>query len=124
MSRDYARQRITFGQPLAKRQMVQSMLVDMAVDIYATRMMTYNVAWEHDQGIDVRVKMAMIKAFAAEMAGRAADRALQIHGGYGYGKDRPIEMIYRDMRGARIGGGAVEVLKSWAASQLLGIPFE
>ncbi len=124
MSVDYARQRITFSQPLAKRQMIQSMILNMARDIWAVRMMVYNTAWEYDQGLDVRVKAAMVKAFAAEMACRAVDSAMQIHGGYGYCKDMVLEMIYRDVRASRMGGGAVEVLESWAASQLLGVPFE
>ncbi|MBI2869584.1 MAG: acyl-CoA dehydrogenase [Chloroflexi bacterium] len=124
MALEYAKQRVTFGQPLARRQMIQEKIVHMATDIYAARMMTYDVAWRYDSGEDVKVKAAMVKAFASRMAFRVVDDAMQVHGGYGYSKDLVLEMIFRDVRGARFGGGTVEVLESWAASQLLGIPFE
>ena len=123
MAADYAKQRITFGQPLAQRQMIQSMLVDTAMEIYAARMMLYNAAWEHDQGMVAKVKIAMVKNFASRLAGHAVDMAIQVHGGYGYTKDLPLEMLYRDIRAARIGGGATETLHAWIASQLLDIPF-
>ncbi|MFC2031874.1 acyl-CoA dehydrogenase family protein [Chloroflexota bacterium] len=123
ISREYAKQRVTFGKTLAERQLVQSMLVDTAMDIYASRMMLYNVAWEADQGIDVQQTATMLKIFATEMACRAADRGIQIHGGYGYNKELPLELIYRDVRLMRIGDGATEVLKSWLGTRLLEIPF-
>lgn len=119
MSRNYAKQRITFGQPLASRQAIQWMLVEMAVNINATRMMTYNAAWEADQGLDVRTKAAMVKLYATEACFGAADQALQIHGGYGYSKDLPIERIFRDVRLYRIGEGPSEIMKLAIARDLL-----
>ena len=123
MAMDYAKQRITFGKPLAERQMIQSMLVDNATNIFAARMMTYNTAWEADRGIDVRVKAMMSKVFAAEMACKVIDNAMQIHGGYGYSKDVVLEMIYRDVRLYRIADGATEMAKHWIASKMLGTKF-
>jgi alkylation response protein AidB-like acyl-CoA dehydrogenase len=124
MSVDYAKQRVTFGQPLAKRQAIQFMIVDTAIDIDITRLMTYNAAWEYDSGMDTRTKAMMAKVFASEMAFRAVDRAMQIHGGYGYTMEGLIPIVYGDVRSVRIGEGALEVGKSWIASRLLGIPFE
>lgn len=123
MAMDYSKQRVTFGKPLAERQMIQSMLVDNATNIFAARMMTYNTAWEGDQGKDIRVKSMMTKVFASEMACKVVDNALQIHGGYGYTKDVVLEMIYRDVRLFRIAEGATEMAKHWIASHMLGIKF-
>ncbi len=123
MAMDYAKKRVTFGKPLAERQAIQTMLVDTITNIYATRMMVYNTAWEADQGIDVRVKAMIVKVFAAEMVCKAVDNAIQIHGGYGYSKDLPLEMIYRDVRVFRIAEGATEMARHWIASKLLDIKF-
>ncbi|MFC1929424.1 acyl-CoA dehydrogenase family protein [Chloroflexota bacterium] len=123
MAMDYAKKRVTFGKPLAERQSIQNMLVDNATNIYASRMMTYNTAWEADQGMDLRTKAMMIKVFATEMACKVVDNAIQIHGGYGYSKDLVLEMIYRDVRMFRIADGATEMGKHWIASRLLGIDF-
>ncbi|MFC1930262.1 acyl-CoA dehydrogenase family protein, partial [Chloroflexota bacterium] len=123
MAMDYAKQRVTFGKLLAERQMIQSMLVDNATDIFTARMMVYNTAWEADQGQDVRVKAMMTKVFASEKACKAVDNALQIHGDYGYSKDLALEMIYRDVRLERIVEGATEMAKRWIASKMLGTKF-
>lgn len=118
MAKSYAKQRVTFGQTLAKRQFVQSMVVDSETEIYASRLMLYHLAWEYDQGIDVTTKIMMVKPFVTEMAVRVIDRAIQIHGGYGYTKELPLEMMYRDARLFTIGDGASEVLR-WAAARRL-----
>ena len=123
LAMDYAKQRVTFGKPLAERQMIQNMLVDAAINIYAARMMVYNIAWEVDQGMDIRTKAMMAKVFASEMACNVVDNAIQIHGGYGYSRDLVLEMIYRDVRLFRIADGATEMAKHWIASRLLGIKF-
>lgn len=103
------------------------MLVESAIDIHASRWMTYEAAWEVDQGMEAReaaLKASMAKVFASEMACRAADRAIQIHGGYGYTKDMPLEMIYRDLRLFRIVEGPTEMLNWWMAGQILNMRLE
>lgn len=115
----YAKQRVTFGQPIASRQGVQWMLVDMAIDIYATRSMAYAAAREADEGHDIRHKASMVKLYATEAACRAADMAMQVHGGMGYSKDLPFEMLYRDWRMTRVGEGPSELMKYLIARALL-----
>lgn len=127
LAKGYAKQRATFGKLLAQRQAVQQMLVESAIDIHASRLMAYEVAWGVDQGMEARgvsLKAAMVKVFASEMACRAADRAIQIHGGYGYSKDLPLEMIYRDLRLFRIAEGPTEMLNWWMAGQILDTRLE
>jgi len=119
MSIDYAKQRVQFGRPIADNQAIQWMLVDMATNIYASRCMVRDAAWRLDKGERVSDQVSMIKVFATEMAGRAADRALQIHGGTGYMKDFPIESIYRDVRMMRIVEGTSEVHRMRVARSLL-----
>ncbi|MBI2166582.1 MAG: acyl-CoA dehydrogenase family protein [Chloroflexi bacterium] len=119
MAKSYAKRRATFGQPLASRQAVQWMLVDMAVDIHATRMMTHEAAWEGDQGQDIRVKAAMVKLYSAQMVCRAVDNAIQVHGGIGYSRLLPLERMYRDARLFRIGDGTDEIMKMVIARDLL-----
>jgi alkylation response protein AidB-like acyl-CoA dehydrogenase len=123
MAMSYAKQRVTFGKSLAERQAIQNMLVDNATNIYAARMMAYNTAWEGDQGMDIRTKAMMTKVFASEMACKAVDDAIQIHGAYGYSKDLVLEMIYRDVRLGRIVAGATEMAKHWISSKLLDVKF-
>ncbi len=120
---NYAKQRVTFGKPLSERQMIQNMLVENSINLFAGRMMVYNTAWEGDEGMDIRVKAMMTKVFGSEVACKVIDNAMQIHGGYGYSKDMPLEMMYRDVRLWRVAEGATEMAKSWIASRLLGIKF-
>ena len=119
MARDYAKNRHTFGSPLASRQAVQWMLVDMATDIHITRLLTYEAASEADQGEDVRIKAAMIKLHAAGMVCKVIDNAIQIHGGMGYSKMLPLERMYRDARLFRIGDGADEIMRFIIARDML-----
>ena len=119
MARNYAKKRHTFGLPLASRQAVQWMLVDMAVDIQATRVMTYEAASEADHGKDIRVKAAMVKLYAARMVCRAIDNAIQIHGGMGYSRMLPLERMYRDARLFRIGDGPDEIMRFIIARDML-----
>ncbi|MDO8490413.1 MAG: acyl-CoA dehydrogenase family protein [Dehalococcoidia bacterium] len=118
-SAQYAKQRVTFGQTIGSRQGVQWMLADMAMDIYAVRSMAYAAAREYDQGIDVRHKASMVKLYGTEMALRAADMAMQIHGGMGYSKDLPFEMLYRDWRMTKVGEGPSELMKHLVARAIL-----
>ena len=117
--RDHANSRELFGKKLADRQAIQWWIADTAIDIYATRMMTYNFAWRYDQGMDVRHESSLVKTFAVEMVGRAADRAIQIHGGMGLTKDLPFERIYREVRGLRIAGGTTEIQRVIIARNIL-----
>lgn len=119
MCSQYANVRRQFGHPIGDYQMIQQHLADMATEIYAARMMVLNSAWQIDQGIDCRDKVSMVKVFAAEMMGRAADRALQIFGGMGFCKEMPIERIYRDCRVLRIYDGTSEVHRMLIARSLL-----
>lgn len=123
LAKEHGSSRRQFGQPIGDFQLVQGMLADSATEIFATRMMVYNTAWEIDQGREAREKISMVKLFASEMQARVADRVLQIFGGMGYCRELPIERMYRDARVTRIYDGTSEihrmliaryVLKQWA----------
>jgi acyl-CoA dehydrogenase len=115
----YANERRQFGQPIGEFQMVQSKLADMAADIFATRMMVLNAAWEVDQGRDPREKVSIVKFNASEMIGRVADHGIQIFGGMGYTKEMPLERIYRDARVMRIYDGTSEIHRMVTARSML-----
>lgn len=119
MSTQYAQQRAQFGAMIGSFQMVQKMLADMQTDIYAGKMMVLNAAWEIDQGRDAREKVSMVKIFASEMLGRAADSAVQIFGGMGFCKELPVERYYRDARVFRIYDGTSEIHRIMIARSLL-----
>jgi acyl-CoA dehydrogenase len=107
---EYARTRHTFGKLLGEHQAIQFMLADIDVEIEAASMLVMNAAWKGEQGAkDYRIAASRAKLYATEMAGRATDAAVQIFGGAGYMCDLPIERIYRDMRGYRIGEGSSEM---------------
>jgi butyryl-CoA dehydrogenase len=95
------------------------MLADMATDIEAARFLIYNAAWLHDRGKRVSKEVSMAKLFASEMAFRCVHKSLQIHGGYGYMKEYPIERMYRDQRVTEIYEGTSEVQRMVIASSLL-----
>jgi len=115
----HAKQRVTFGKPLAQRQLVQAMIADTATDIYATRAMLYDAAWKRDQGVPVARESSMVKLFASEMVNRVADRAFQIFGGTAYMKECPIGRIYAGVRVLRIVEGASEIQRMIIARQTL-----
>jgi acyl-CoA dehydrogenase len=115
----YARQRVQFERPIADFQAVQHMLADMAVDLDASRLMMYEGAWRLDEGLDVRGQSSRIKLFASEALGRVADRAVQVHGGYGYVSEFQIERLYRDARIARLYEGTSEIQRGVIARHLL-----
>ncbi len=108
-ARRYAQQRVAFGRPIAEHQAIQFMLADMATEIQAGRLMTHYAAWLADQGAEFTVAASMAKLYTSEMAERVAYRAVQIHGGYGYSQEYPVERIYRDVRLMTIGEGTSEV---------------
>jgi acyl-CoA dehydrogenase len=120
MAKDYAKQRVTFGKPLAERQAIQWMLADSAIEIYATGCMVYHCAWKADQAMDIRQEAAIVKVYGDEMAQRVVSRTLQIYGGLGYTKDLPIERFYRTARMLTIGGGTAEMMRLIVARNVLG----
>ena len=119
MAIEHARNRTTFGQPLAARQAIQWMIADSAVEIEATRWITLRAAWLADQGLDNRHQASMAKLYGANMANEVVDRVLQIHGGMGYTKEMPIERWYREMRVFRIFDGTDEIQRFIIARNLL-----
>ena len=105
----YARERKQFGQPIGKFQAIAFMLANMAVKIEASRQMVYKAAWMKDQGQDFATAAAMAKLFASEAATEICNHALQLHGGYGYIRDFPVERLYRDCKLGEIGEGTSEI---------------
>lgn len=105
----YARQRQTFGRPIAEHQAIQWMLADAATEIQAARLLVYEAAWLKGQGRSFTKAASMAKLFATEMAERVCRNAIQIHGGYGYSREYPVERIYRDARLMTIGEGTSEI---------------
>ncbi|MBL3552469.1 acyl-CoA dehydrogenase family protein [Rhodovulum sulfidophilum] len=119
MMREHAATRNQFGQPIGEFQMVQQMIADSAMEIFATRMMVLNTAWEIDRGMDPRDKVSMVKVQASEMLGRVADRGIQTFGGYGFTKELPLERIYRDARVTRIYDGTSEIHRMLIARSVI-----
>ncbi len=116
---DYAKQRETFGQPIANYQAIQWMLADAETNIHAARLMVYQAAHEKQQGRPFAKAAAMAKLFATEMAEKVCRDAIQIHGGYGYSAEYPVERIYRDARLMTIGEGTSEIQRLVIARHLL-----
>jgi butyryl-CoA dehydrogenase len=116
----YARERHQFGKPLAEFQAIQFMLADMATQIDAARMLVRHAAWLGDAGKPHIKEAAMAKLYSSQMATRVTHAALQIHGGYGYIKEYPVERYYRDARITEIYEGTSEMQKLVIARQILG----
>ncbi|MBI4307666.1 MAG: acyl-CoA dehydrogenase family protein [Chloroflexi bacterium] len=120
MAVSYARQRSTFGQPLAQRQAIQWMLVESDIEIRACRWLVWEAAWAFDRGEDFGHQASAAKVYSSEALGRVVDRAVQVHGAYGVSKDLPLERWYREARIRRIGEGPNEVLRMVISRYLLG----
>jgi len=118
----YAKQRKQFGRFISEFQAIQFKLADMATDIEAARLLVNRACWLKDQGKSVNRESAMAKLFASEIAVRACNEAVQIHGGYGFTKDYPVEKFYRDVKLMTIGEGTSEIQKLVIARQLLKNP--
>jgi alkylation response protein AidB-like acyl-CoA dehydrogenase len=114
----YAQERQQFGKPISKFQAIQEKLVDMATEIEAARMLVYKAAWEKDQGRDFGRTAAMAKLYSGELSHRAANWALQIHGGYGFMDEYAISRFYRDQKILEIGEGTNEVQRMVIAKHL------
>jgi alkylation response protein AidB-like acyl-CoA dehydrogenase len=118
-ARHYASEREQFGQPIGAFQAIQWKLVDTATRIEAARLLTYRAAWLKDQGRGMTRESSMAKLYASEIAVRAAEDGVQIHGGYGFVKDYPAEKFFRDVKLTTIGEGTSEVQRLVIARQLL-----
>jgi len=115
----YSRQRTAFGQPIADFQAIQFMLADMATEIDAARLLTRKAAWKQDTGARFSMEASIAKLFASEMATRVTHKAIQIHGGYGYSREYPVERMYRDARITEIYEGTSEIQRLVIASWVL-----
>jgi alkylation response protein AidB-like acyl-CoA dehydrogenase len=115
----YSKLRKQFGRPISEFQAIQHKLVDMAVDLDAARLLNYRAAYLLDRGQRVTRESSMAKLFASEAAVRIANEAVQIHGGYGFIKDYPVEKFYRDVKLCTIGEGTSEIQRLVIARQLL-----
>jgi butyryl-CoA dehydrogenase len=118
-SRQYSTERQAFGAPIARLQAIQFMLADMAMEIDAARLLTLSAAWRKDQGLPYGKEAAMAKLYASEMSGRVTDKAIQIHGGYGYLRDFAAERHLRDARITQIYEGTSEIQRIVVARSVL-----
>jgi butyryl-CoA dehydrogenase len=112
LAAEWAKEREQFGQPIAGYQMIQRMLAQNTVDILTNRALTYQIAWEADEGMDrkmLNAKAAVIKLGASEASNRCVDNALQIFGGRGYMRENPVERLWRELRVDRIWEGTSEI---------------
>jgi alkylation response protein AidB-like acyl-CoA dehydrogenase len=114
----YAQEREQFGGPIARFQSVRLKLADMATEIEAGRQLVYKAAWLKDQGRPFATEAAMAKLYTGLLSNRAANDALQIHGGYGYMDEYAISRLYRDQKVLEIGEGTNEVQRMVIASRL------
>ncbi|GMV52616.1 MAG: acyl-CoA dehydrogenase [Chlorobi bacterium] len=115
----YAKERMQFGKRLADMQAIQFKLARMSMEIDAARMLTYKAAWLRDQKQPFSREASQAKLYASETAVRTAEDAVQIHGGYGYVKDYPVEKFWRDSKLLTIGEGTSEIQKMVIARSLL-----
>ncbi len=115
----YAKGRVQFAKPIAEHQAIQFMLADMAMRIEAARTLVHRAAWLKDQGRPFKREAAMAKLYASEMSSFVTNKAIQIHGGYGYIKDYPVERLMRDAKLTEIGEGTSEVQRLVIARELL-----
>ena len=116
---NYAREREAFGKPIGEQQAIQWMLSDAATELEAARVVLYKAAWLKEKGRTYNKEAAMAKLFATEMAERVTRNAIQIHGGYGYSSEYPVERMYRDARLMTIGEGTSEIQRLIIARHVL-----
>ena len=119
LARDYAKQRVQFGKPISALQAIQFKLADMAVEIKASRLLTYNAAWRKSENLDFGTDAAMAKLKASETANKVANQAVQIHGGYGYTREFPVERIMRDAKITEIYEGTSEIQRVVISNNIL-----
>jgi alkylation response protein AidB-like acyl-CoA dehydrogenase len=121
MAVEYAQVRQQFGRPIGSFQGVAFMIADMATEIEAARSLVYRSAWLKDQGRDYSLAAAQAKLFASEVSSRATNAAIQVHGGYGYVTDYPVERYLRDAKLTEIGEGTSQVQRLVIARRILGL---
>jgi len=124
VAREYAKERRSFGKPIAEHQAIQFKLADMSTEIDAARLLVYRAAWLKDQGEPHTEAGAKAKLFASEMATRQTSAAIQILGGYGYTKEFPVERYYRDAKVTEIYEGTSEIQRIVIARQILALQRE
>jgi alkylation response protein AidB-like acyl-CoA dehydrogenase len=117
----YAQTREQFGRPIGSFQGVAFMIADMATEIEAARALVWRAAWLKDQGRDYSLAAAQAKLFASEVSSRATNAAIQVHGGYGYVTDYPVERYLRDAKLTEIGEGTSQVQRLVIARRILGL---
>jgi acyl-CoA dehydrogenase len=118
----FAKERVQFGRPIVENQAISHMLADSLTELWAARLMTYELAKNVDRGVDVKIQHAqcsMAKLFASEMAGRVADRTVQVFGGRGYMRENVAERFWREVRVDRIWEGTSEIQRNIVADQLV-----
>ena len=115
----YSQERLAFGAPISQFQAIQFMLADMSTEIEAARLLLRRAAWKQDTGARFSMEAAMAKLFASEMATRVTHKAIQIHGGYGYSREYPVERMYRDARITEIYEGTSEIQRLVIAAWVL-----
>jgi acyl-CoA dehydrogenase len=120
MAVEWARDRQTFGAPLASRQGLQWEIANAQVEINAGRWLTWEAAWKDDSGEDARLEAASAKLYCTELAFRVVDRMMQIMGAMGMARELPLESWFRDLRVARVVEGTSEMLRSQIARQVIG----
>jgi alkylation response protein AidB-like acyl-CoA dehydrogenase len=117
----YAQTREQFGRPIGSFQGVAFMVADMATEIEAARQMVWRAAWLKDQGRDFGLAAAQAKLFASEVSSRATNNAIQVHGGYGYVSEYPVERFFRDAKLTEIGEGTSQIQRLVIARRILGL---
>jgi butyryl-CoA dehydrogenase len=115
----YCKERVQFGQPLAKQQGIQWRLADMAIDLEAGRALLYRAARRSQSGKAPAIDASIAKVFVNEMARRVTDQALQLFGAYGLSEEFPMERMVRDVRGLSIGYGTTEIQRNTIAHEIL-----
>jgi alkylation response protein AidB-like acyl-CoA dehydrogenase len=116
----YAKDRKAFGRPIADFQLIREMVAESVMEIEATRLLTLRAAHLRDLGVDNTLEVSLAKLFGAQMAQRVTDRAVQIHGGYGFSGDFDVERYYRDARILGLYEGTNEIQKLIISERVLG----
>jgi alkylation response protein AidB-like acyl-CoA dehydrogenase len=117
----YAQTREQFGRPIGSFQGVAFMIADMATEIEAARQLVWRAAWLKDQGREYSIAAAQAKLFASEVSSRATNAAIQVHGGYGYVTEYPVERFFRDAKLTEIGEGTSQIQRLVIARRILGL---
>jgi butyryl-CoA dehydrogenase len=116
---EYAKTRVQFGKPIAKQQAIAFKLADMAMEIDAARLLTYRAAWKKQQGLPFSLEAAMAKLKASETAMAVTNQAVQIHGGYGYTREYPVERMMRDAKITELYEGTSEIQRVVISNNIL-----